>query len=86
MMSSIAERIYAKMNNLIKESDEIHAQINKLQQATGSLKKHIHHTEFEIATEGALTHASGVPDLRLASEVRELIKEKHIGYFNIKSS
>lgn len=76
-MNSISERIYEKINKLIKERDEIHNQINKLQQTAGSLKKHIHHTELEIIVEGASVQASDVPNLRMVGEMRELNKEKH---------
>jgi uncharacterized coiled-coil DUF342 family protein len=77
MMSSVAERIYTKINSLIKERDEIHNQINKLQRTIGDVKYHIHHTELEIVADGVVGHMAGVPDFRLASEVRELNKEKH---------
>jgi hypothetical protein len=77
MMNPIVERIYAKMNSLIKEQNEIHGQINQLQQTIDSVKKHLRHTQLEILNEGGLAYASGMPDLRLASEVRELNKEKH---------
>lgn len=77
MMSPVAERIYAKMNGLIKERDEVHNQINQLQRTIGEVKHHIHHTELEIVADGVSGHGSGVPDVRLANELRELNKEKH---------
>jgi peptidoglycan hydrolase CwlO-like protein len=77
MMSPVAERIYAKMNSLIKERDEVHNQINKLQRTIGDVKHHIRRTELGIVAEGASGHGDGVPDLRLAHELRELDKEEH---------
>jgi peptidoglycan hydrolase CwlO-like protein len=77
MMSPVAERIYVKMNSLIKERDEVHNQINKLQRTISDVKHHIHHTELEIVVDGGSGHSSGVPDVRLANELRELNKEEH---------
>ncbi|MDB5186777.1 MAG: hypothetical protein JWM07_249 [Candidatus Saccharibacteria bacterium] len=76
MMSVVAERIYAKTNDLIKDKEAVHNQINRLKQAIDSVKKHIHHTELEIVIEGASAHLVGLPDIRLANEMRELNKEK----------
>ena len=76
MMSPIAERIYTKMNSLIKERDEVHNQINILQRTIGGVKHHIRHTELEIIADGVSGHG-GIPDIRLANELRELKKEEH---------
>ena len=76
MISPVAERIYAKMNNLIKERDQVGSQINKLQQAIGGVKKHIHHTELEIVADAASVHTGGMLDRRLTDEMRELNKER----------
>lgn len=77
MMSPVAERIYTKMNNLIKERDEVHNQINKLQRTIVGVKHNIHHTELEIIADGGPGHGGGVSDVRLANELRELNKEEH---------
>jgi len=76
MMSAVAERIYAKINKLVKEQDELRTQINKLKQTIESVKKRMHHTEFDIVSEAASPYTGGPVDLRLAAELRELNREK----------
>lgn len=72
MMSSVAERIGAKIKDLTKEKDELQKQIDKMSQKIKNDKKSMHHTELKIVSEEALDH----PSVRLIGELREFSKEK----------
>lgn len=76
MMSPVAERIYEKIKLLTREKDDIHNQINKAKQAVDQVKRATHRTELNLLLDGATAHAMGVPDVRLARELRELDHEK----------
>lgn len=76
MMSAIAERIYAKTNGLVEEKEKLRQQINKLKKTVDAVKKQMHRTELEIVSEAASPYTGGSVDLRLASELHELTKER----------
>ncbi len=69
-MSPVAQRIFDKMNRLIKERDDMQSLLDKTKHATEDVKKRMHRTELLIAVDGSET-------LQLASELRELNKEKN---------
>lgn len=75
-MTPLAQRIYEKANLLIREKDDVHAKMNALKHTIDQDKRLIHSTEFKIVSEGAVSHASGVPDFRLAGEIRDLGKHR----------
>jgi len=77
MMSAVAERIYARVQVLVKEQAEIRTQINKLKQTIDSEKKGMHRTELDIVNEAASPYTGGGVDLRLAGELRQLNREKN---------
>lgn len=76
MMSAVAERIYAKVNSLVKQKEDLRHEINKLKETIDTEKKGMHRTEADIVTEAASPYTGGPVDLRLASELRELSRER----------
>ena len=77
MMSAVAERIYARVNTLVKAKEDLRHEINKLKDTIDAEKKGIHRTEADIVSEAASPYTGGAVDLRLASELRELNRERH---------
>ncbi len=77
-MTPLAQRIYEKTNVLIRQKDDLHSQINRIKQSIDQDKKSIRTTELKIVADGAMAHADGVPDLRLAGEIRDLGKHRKV--------